>query len=198
MNLEPGPDSGGPDSTSQELGASTLRTGIEAVSICEMMVGKGSRRGPPKEKPKMASTRKSEVRIAGGRSVMKGTERLWSWVLRRWLVGFFVFFFFPCFLLFYFSRRECIPGREDSCPPWDSRWMGCNHIGPDGELLRGRHLLFVILAMDLLSFIAPFSPSCSCWLESSGWVLQHTVIARPTNHKNILSRARGMNSIDYQ
>lgn len=71
---------------SQELGASTLRTGILAVSIWEMMVGKGSRRGPPNEKPKMASTRMSADLMATGRSEMNGTERFSSCVLRRCVV----------------------------------------------------------------------------------------------------------------
>lgn len=70
---------------SQELGASTLSTGIVAVSICEMMDEKGSRSGPPNEKPKMASIRRWESERAVWKSSVKGTERLCSCVLRRWV-----------------------------------------------------------------------------------------------------------------
>lgn len=76
---------GGPLWISHELGASTLSTGTEADSILETIAPKGSRRGPPKEKPKIASTRKSVEARAVSKSVMKGTERLWSWVFRRWV-----------------------------------------------------------------------------------------------------------------
>jgi hypothetical protein len=68
---------------SQELGASTLSTGTDDDSIWETMDGKGSRRGPPKENPKMASTRKSADLRASVKSGTKGTDRLCSWVLRR-------------------------------------------------------------------------------------------------------------------
>ena len=83
MNFAPGPSLGGPHSISHELGASTLSTGTGADSSCEMMEGKGSRRGPPKEKPKMASMMKFVDLRASVKSGTKGTERLLSWVLRR-------------------------------------------------------------------------------------------------------------------
>lgn len=41
----------------------------------------------------MASTRKSAVFRAGSKSSTKGTERLCSWVLRRWLGLDFLLFF---------------------------------------------------------------------------------------------------------
>jgi hypothetical protein len=75
---------------SQELGASTLSTGIDAVSTCEMIDGKGSRRGPPNEKPKMASIRRWELERAALKSFVKGTERFSSWVLRRCILVSFV------------------------------------------------------------------------------------------------------------
>lgn len=84
MNFAPGPSLGGPLSISHELGASTLSTGTGLVSTCETMDGKGSRRGPPNEKPNMASTTRSVDWSELEKSVMNGTERLWSWVLRRW------------------------------------------------------------------------------------------------------------------
>jgi hypothetical protein len=46
-----------------------------AVSICEMMDGKGSRRGPPNEKPNMASIRRWELERAVSKSVVNGIER---------------------------------------------------------------------------------------------------------------------------
>lgn len=84
MNFAPGPSFGGPLWISHELGASTLSTGTKADSICETIEPNGSRNGPPKEKPKIASTRKSVDLRADEKSVMKGTERFCSWVLRRW------------------------------------------------------------------------------------------------------------------
>lgn len=77
MNFAPGPSLGGPLSMSHELGASTLNTGTEEVSSCEIMDGNGSRRGPPNEKPKMASIIRSVLARAWGKSsgaVMMGTE----------------------------------------------------------------------------------------------------------------------------
>lgn len=71
---------------SHELGASTLRTGTEVFSIREMISGKGSRRGPLNEKPKIASMIRSVDSRDWAKSVVKGTERLWSWVLRRWWI----------------------------------------------------------------------------------------------------------------
>ena len=85
MNFAPGPSFGGPLWISQELGASTLSTGTEEDSISETMGPNGSRRGPPNEKPKMASTRKEVSFRAVEKSVMKGTERFSSWIFRRWL-----------------------------------------------------------------------------------------------------------------
>lgn len=84
MNFDPGPSLGGPPEISQELGASTLRTGTDADSICEIMEGNGSRRGPPKEKPNMASTMKCVDFRASVKSGTKGTSRFWSWILRRY------------------------------------------------------------------------------------------------------------------
>jgi hypothetical protein len=86
MNLLPGPDAGGPLSISQELGASTANTGIEEFSIAEIISGKGSRRGPPKEKPKIASMMRDVLGIADWKSdgfEMTGTDRAESWVFRR-------------------------------------------------------------------------------------------------------------------
>lgn len=48
------------------------------------MDGKGSRSGPPNEKPNMASTTRSVDWREELKSFTNGTERLWSWVLRRW------------------------------------------------------------------------------------------------------------------
>lgn len=72
---------------SQELGASTLRTGTGDVSMAEIMDGKGSRRGPPNEKPKMESIIRFVLFRVESKSLalMKGTERLCSWVFRRWV-----------------------------------------------------------------------------------------------------------------
>jgi hypothetical protein len=64
---------GGPPVISQELGASTLRTGTDADSICEIIEGYGSRSGPPNEKPNIASTMKSVDFRASVKSGTKGT-----------------------------------------------------------------------------------------------------------------------------
>ncbi len=86
MNLEPGPEVGGPVSMSQEEGASTDVIGMEVFSRAEMTAGKGSRRGPLKEEPKMASAMWSVSWGAEGKSCVNGTFRLRSWVERRWMV----------------------------------------------------------------------------------------------------------------
>lgn len=72
---------------SHELGASTLSTGTEVSSICLIIAGKGSRSGPPKEKPNIASTMRSADLRASVKSGTKGTLRFLSWVLRRWWGG---------------------------------------------------------------------------------------------------------------
>lgn len=84
MNFAPGPSLGGPDSISHELGASMLRTGIFVVSSWVIISGKGSRRGPLNENPNIASMIRWVVWREAWKSEVNGTERLVSWVLRRW------------------------------------------------------------------------------------------------------------------
>jgi hypothetical protein len=83
MNLAPGPDFGGPPSIFHELGASTARTGTSVVSKASMTFGNGSRTSPENEKPKMASTTRSDPARAAWKSFVKGIERLSSWRCRR-------------------------------------------------------------------------------------------------------------------
>lgn len=78
INLEPGPSEAGPFSMFQELGTSTLRTGTEVASICEIIEGKGSRSEPLNEKPKIASTTRSTDFKASVKSGTNGTERFLS------------------------------------------------------------------------------------------------------------------------
>jgi hypothetical protein len=83
MKLCPGPCVGGPVSISQLDGASTDRTGTEVDERRVMTDGKGSRRGPLKEKPKTASMTWSAVFREPSKSVVKGTSSCSSWVFRR-------------------------------------------------------------------------------------------------------------------
>jgi hypothetical protein len=66
-----------------EEGASTARTGVLVDSSAEMTAEKGSRTGPEKEKPNMASIMWSVSERAVGKSFVNGMERSWSWVERR-------------------------------------------------------------------------------------------------------------------
>jgi hypothetical protein len=83
IKLAPGPSFGGPPSIFQELGASTAKTGTFVVSKASMTLGNGSRTSPEKEKPKMASTTRSEFARAAWKSLVKGIDRLVSWRCRR-------------------------------------------------------------------------------------------------------------------
>jgi len=71
----------------QDEGASTLRIGMElgVVDRAWIMEGKGSRRGPENENPKIASITESVSLRAEWKSSMNGMERSLSWVARRWL-----------------------------------------------------------------------------------------------------------------
>jgi len=69
-------------------GASTAVMGMAVSSNAAMTEGKGSRTSPEKENPNIASTTWSVSLRALGKSSVNGTERLRSWVARRWYRSF--------------------------------------------------------------------------------------------------------------
>lgn len=84
MNLAPSsPPAGGPFSTSQHEGQSTLRTGFVVLVNSSMTEGNGSRTGGLKEKPKMASMTKSDVLKLAWKSSAKGIDRDFSCICNR-------------------------------------------------------------------------------------------------------------------
>lgn len=88
----------------------------------------------------MASTRKSAVFRAASKSSTKGTERLCSWVLRRWLGSDFLLFFFASTILLVW---DCVLHKAPFCPALGSTATGCSRIGLGGELLRDHPRLVV-------------------------------------------------------
>ena len=78
------PSGGGPVSISHDEGASTDVMGKVVDSKAWMTEVNGSRGGPWKENPKMASRMWSVVGRAAEKSAVKGICRFSSWVVRRW------------------------------------------------------------------------------------------------------------------